>query len=376
VKRHVSAEVLALHREGEVSPRRAERITAHLSVCAVCTEVNDDLGTVTTVLVATQLAPMPESIADRIQLAIAQEAAIRAATVTAAVTAAAADASGTAVSSVAGAGVSGAGVSGAGASDVFGEAGLAGSGTGSGGGAGREAGSDTDKSGHVSGRPDLPERRGGRSRRFRMPNWSSPLLLRGLAAAGGVVIIAGAGLLFAHGQSGSNGSSSGSGGAGHAASRPLAPNRSIRANGTGAGYSGVNSPVNLHYRLKGRIADARALASGHDYSMRNMGPLIHKEVASTTEIGKGATPGPGQLATPARATFGGVRILTLTACLTRLAAGRAILIADVARYLGQPATIVVLRPSAKAHELNVVVVRLTCSAASPEIIAQVTIPAG
>jgi hypothetical protein len=309
---------------------------------------------------------MPESIAERIHLAIAQEAAMRAATVTAAVTAAAADASGTAVSSVAGAGVS----------DALGEAGLGGTGTGSGGGAGREAGSDTDKSVHVPGRSALPERRRSRSRRFRMPNWSSPLLLRGLAAAGAVVIIAGAGLLFAHGQSGQNGSSSGRGGAGHAASGPLAHNGSVRASGTGAGYSGVNSPVNLHYRLRGRIADARALLSGHDYNMRNMAPLIHKEVASTTEVGKGATPGASQPATPARATFGGVRILTLTACLTRLAAGRAILIADVARYLGQPATIVVLRPSANAHELNVVVVRLTCSAASPEIIAQVTIPAG
>jgi hypothetical protein len=29
-----------------------------------------------------------------------------------------------------------------------------------------------------------------------------------------------------------------------------------------------------------------------------------------------------------------------------------------------------------AHQLNVAVVRLTCSLASPEIIAQVTIPAG
>jgi hypothetical protein len=334
-------------------------------VCAVCTEVNEDLGTVTTVLVATQLAPMPEPLAERIQLAIAQEAAMRAATVTAAVTAAA-DASGTAVSSVAGAGVS----------DVFGQAGFAGAGTGPGGGAGREAGSGTDKSAHVPGRPDLPERRRRQSRRFRMPNWSSSLLLRGLAAAGAVVIIAGAGLLFAHGQSGVNLNSSGSPSARHPASGPLARNRSVHASGTGAGYSGVNNPVNLHYRLKGRIADARALTSGHDYNMRNMGPLIDKEVASTTEIGKGATPGPGQFATPARATFGGIRILTLTACLTRLAAGRSILIADVARYLGQPATIVVLRTSANANELNVVVVRLTCSAANPEIIAQVTIPAG
>jgi hypothetical protein len=62
-------------------------------------------------------------------------------------------------------------------------------------------------------------------------------------------------------------------------------------------------------------------------------------------------------------------------CLTRLAAGRSILVADVARYLGQPATIVVMK-AVNAHQLNVAVVRLTCSLASPEIIAQVTIPAG
>lgn len=360
MRRHVSAEILALHREGAVSPRKAERITAHLSVCAVCTEVNYDLGTVTTVLAATQLAPMPESLAARIQLAIAQEAAMRAATVTAAVTAvgAAADFSG-----------------------VSDQAGFAGAATGSGGGAGREAGRDTagrdtPESGQVPGRPDLPERRRDRSRRFRMPNWSSPLVLRGLAAAGAVVIIAGAGLLLAQGQSSQNGSSSGSGSAGHRAARPLAPNRSVQASGTGAGYSGVNSPVNLHYRLSGRIADARALTSGHDYNMRNMAPLIHKEVASTAELGKAATPGASQRPASAQGTFGGVRILTLTGCLTRLAAGRAILIADVARYLGQPATIVVLRPSANAHKLAIVVVRLTCSASSSEIIAQVTIPAG
>ena len=74
--------------------------------------------------------------------------------------------------------------------------------------------------------------------------------------------------------------------------------------------------------------------------------------------------------------FGGIKIFKLVGCLTRLAAGRAVVVADVAKYLGQPATIVVLRPSANALKLNVLVVRLTCSLASPEIIAQVTIPAG
>ncbi len=87
--------------------------------------------------------------------------------------------------------------------------------------AGRMSRDDAGGPAHTPGRPDLPERgRGGRgrrgtSRRFRMPNWSSPLLLRGLAAAGAVVIIAGAGLLFTqgHNNSGSNAGSAGSGSA-------------------------------------------------------------------------------------------------------------------------------------------------------------------
>jgi hypothetical protein len=132
----------------------------------------------------------------------------------------------------------------------------------------------------------------------------------------------------------------------------------------------------MNYRLNGRIATARALTSHHNYTKQNMIPLVRKDVASTTVLGKSATPGTYARPASPGALFGGIKVLQLVGCLTRLAAGRSILVADVARYLGQPATIVVMRSSASAHELNVAVVRLTCSRASPEIIAQVTIPAG
>jgi hypothetical protein len=361
--RHVSAEVLALHREGAVNPRKAGRITAHLRVCEICAGVDADLGVITSLLTSTQLPPMPQVYVERIQLAIVNEAALRTATSTAAAIAPGiADAVGTDASGVVAGG--------------RGEDGVPGAGAGAGGGAGQGIGDGGDESAHIPGRPELPGRRRSRSRRLRMPNWSSPLLLRGLAAAGAVVIIAGAGALFirGHTSSGSNGVANGGAGA-PAKQVHRGEARPSAASGSGT-YSGANRPVSMNYRLNGRVATARALTTRHNYTRRNMIKLVHKDVASTTILGKRATPGTyAQLASPG-ALFGGIKVLKMMGCLTRLAAGRSILLADVAKYLGQPATIVVMRSSASARELNVAVVRVTCSRASPEIIAQVTIPAG
>lgn len=363
--RHVSAEVLALHREGAVNPRKAGRITAHLRVCEICAGVDADLGAITSLLTATQLPPMPQVYVERIQLAIANEAGLRIATsTTAVIVPGAADAVGTDPGGV--------------AADGAGEDGDAGFRAGAGGGAGHDVGDGSDEPAHIPGRADLPERRSGRSRRLRMPNWSSPLLLRGLAAAGVVVIIAGAGALFIRGHttSGSNGAGGGSATA-PLRNGPRAAQKHAAAGGSSTGYSGVNTPVTMNYRLNGRVATARALATRHDYTRRNMIPLVRKDVSSTAVFAQpSAAPGPYPRLLSPRALFGGIKVLKLMGCLTRLAAGRSIVLADVAKYLGQPATIVVMRTSASAHELNVAVVRLTCSLASPEIIAQVTIPTG
>jgi hypothetical protein len=132
----------------------------------------------------------------------------------------------------------------------------------------------------------------------------------------------------------------------------------------------------MDYRLNGKVATARALASGRNYTTGNMASLVHKDIRSDTVFGENTPTGKYQPAPSPGAMFGGIRVFQLRGCLTRLATGRAILVADVARYLGRPATIVVLRSSAGAHEFDVVVVRLTCSRASPDIIAQVTIPPG
>lgn len=135
MRRHVSAEVLALYREGAVSARKAAGIASHLSGCPQCEGIDGDLANVSVVLAATSAPPMPDVLAVRIETAIARESAVRAAASPAQVTSTA-----------------------------------------------REL---------IPGRPDLPERGGRGARRFRMPSWSSPLLLRSLAATGAVAVIAG-----------------------------------------------------------------------------------------------------------------------------------------------------------------------------------------
>ena len=358
MRRHVSAEVIALLREGEVSARKAGRITAHLSACADCAGIDSDLAAVPGMLAAVQLPPMPDTITERLQLAIASEATAR-----------------TAASAAAGA-VPAVSLTDAGASSLAATGAEIDSGADSGAGAGAEAspGTDAEEPGLTPGRPDLPERARGRSWRFRMPDWSSPLVLRGLAAAGAVVVIAGAGLLFVHGQAGQEGSAnSGSGGAA-AGPRHPAPLPGVTGEGLSHGrYSAVNGPVSLNYRLNGKIATARALTSHHNYTKLNLAPLVHKDVASAASIQK-TVPSSSRPASPA--TFGGIRVPTLIGCLTKIAAGRSVLVADIARYLGGPATIVVLRPSAGSQVLDVVVVGLTCSSAAPDIIAELTVPAG
>jgi hypothetical protein len=346
VRRHVSAEVLALYQEGAVGARRAARIIEHLSACAECSGIDSDLAAVPGLLATVQLPPMPDAIAGRIQLAIANEAAARAAMGTT-----------SAVS----------------LTDAA-DPGLASAGADAGSTAG--AGADAGEPGQIPGRPDLPDRARGRSRRFRMPGWSSPLVLRGLAAAGAVVVIAGAGLLFANNHVGLERSTANGSGSGRPAGAPArpAPSHRVKSSGLSHGlYSGETGPVNLSYRLKGKMATASALATHHNYTKSNMAPLVHKDVTSAFTFEKGPQ---GTSRSASKAVFGGVQVQTLVGCLTRLAAGRAVLVADVARYLGRPATIVVLRPAAGSHVLDVVVVGLSCSSAAPEIIAQVTVPAG
>jgi hypothetical protein len=316
VSRHYSAETLALFREGVVSSRKAARIRSHLADCGNCSDVIAGLVSVSVMVGSVQAPPMPDRLADRIQLALAGESAAR-------------------LGSPATAGAPA-----------------------------RLAGAEPV---HVPGRPDLPERSGQRRRRLRMPDLSSPLLLRTLAATGAVAIIAGGGYLLASGQAGSQGAASGSGSAGSA---PAAPRPSIANRNLGASQSATRT---IRYRIGGKTVSATLIASHTDFTRKGMARQVRSGLASHPAPLAGATAG-ASTGYQAPSSIAGINMSKLAGCLTRIAAGRAILLADVAEYIGRPATIIIFAPVQHSAVYDVAVVGLACSASDSDIIATVKVP--
>src|SRR5579859_3884875 len=140
-----------------------------MSGCARCAITKADLAAVSAVLSRTHLPPMPEALAQRVQMAIASESAARSAAAGSAAQATTRTeraGAAQAITDTEKAGAAGAGATGAGA-------GRAGDAT---------APDDADDAVFIPGRPDLPDRskHARAPRRFRLPSLSSPLVLRGL----------------------------------------------------------------------------------------------------------------------------------------------------------------------------------------------------
>jgi hypothetical protein len=313
VNRHYSAETLALYREDAVSSRKAARIRSHLAGCSTCSGIIADLLSVSVMVHSVQAPPMPDRLAERIQMALAGESAAR---------------------------------------------------LGSPATAGAPAGTATARPVQVPGRPDLPERSGQGRRRLRMPDLSSPLLLRTLAATGAVAIIAGGGYLLASGQAGSQSRGNGSAGAVPARSRPSTANRNMSAS--------QSARRSVQYRIDGKTVSATLLASHTDFTRKAMARQVRSRIISYPAPLSGPTTGYSR---PSSSTsFGGVSLSRMEGCLSRIATGRSILLVDVARYLGRPATIVVFAPVKPGAVYDVAVVGLGCSSSVSDLITNARVP--
>jgi hypothetical protein len=133
---HFNTDDLASYHAGTVSGGKAARISAHLSSCPQCADVHSGLTDVSQMLAGIRVPPMSETLTQRLQAAIADEATQRAAVKD--------------------------------GSPVL-----------------------------APGRPDLPEGTNRSVRRLRVRAWSSsPLLLRSLAAAGVALLLVGGGILL------------------------------------------------------------------------------------------------------------------------------------------------------------------------------------
>jgi len=312
-----------MYDEGLGGRVRRARIGRHLAGCQRCARTRGQLVAVTSLLASTTAPAMPDELAQRVQLAIAHEAAARS-------TGQAADAAARAGTEVAGAATAPA--------------------------SGRPA----------PGRSGLPRRsRAGWFAGSPMPSAGRPVALRVATALGVAAVLAGGGYLIVSGRTTPAGSE-----AGTTSNSPVsAPRPSVLPKGSAA--AGLSEPAVadwvVTYRRAGRTATASVLASGRDYTPRTLSSQVRLRVANSPAT---VVPGP---------TYGplwklpGISVSHLAGCLTRIAAGRKVLVADVARFAGTPAVIIVLRPATATAVYDVSVVGLACSASTSDVIRTVVV---
>jgi hypothetical protein len=324
-RRHVSAETMAGFRQGELSPRQNSRIGAHLAGCDRCRTLDEGLAGVSTLLAGTQPPPIPEHLATRIQTALATEAASRVARPAA-----------------------------------------------NQNGIGTAAPGNLRPARGPGWRPRVPQLR-------QFPRLSSRVALGSLAAAVAVLIVIGGAykLVVSRGT--------GSASSGTAASLPASHSAARSANnGIAAPSAGrYDSRTVLRYRHSGHTDSIAPVTTDMDFSRNRLGTEVAAAVASYgTGFAKAAhnpSPMSGVLSpapAPAErsATFGDIPVSQLQGCVNRVAAGEVVLLVDVARYRGTPATVIVTDVTVVGPE-QIWVVGTGCSGSRSDMLTHATMAA-
>ena len=310
---HVSAETMARYRQGDLNQRRTSHISTHLAGCDRCSALSRDLGGVTTLLASADPPPMPEDLTARIASAIAAESARRAAAP---------------------------------------DAGTA---------------------------PDVGTAPAGRHHRApRRPRITPRVALGGLAAAAAVVLVAG-GLYEVVGRSGSTANSAASG-------VPAAARPATRSPGNEAMLPALpaSGPA-LQYQRSGRKDSITPITTSTNFTKAELASQVTAEVkkygAGFTKTGPNAeSPGGSGTESPAAVpreqtgTFADIPVLALRGCVDRIAAGSLVLLVDVARYSGAPATVIVTE-AAETGPMQIWVVGTGCSASSSDVLQRAVVTA-
>jgi putative zinc finger protein len=338
--RHVSAEKLARFRDGDLSRAAARRVAAHLAGCAVCQADADALAGLPALLAGTQLPPMPDHLAARIETALVTESAHRA----------------------------------AGSPAVH---------------------KARTRAGRRSG---VPRRVVTHEQAQRHTRPSGPAR-RILAAAAAVAVIGGGGyaLVSSLGGGASNTASSASS-AGH--SRPEPGSAAAPAARSSAGGLGSGTKAPTVGGLKGGVRDGAGSAPdfgpvepyGQDgrftpvrtstnYSAAQLGPQTTAtlaQVRSSPAFGglSGGNSSAGHSASvPGSASaFSAAALARLAGCIGRVAGNQSVLLVDLAHYQGGPAIIIVTAPPGSATGTQVWAVAAGCSSAGADVLAHHQLP--
>jgi hypothetical protein len=311
--RHVSAETMAGFRQGGLSPRKSSRISAHLAGCVRCRTLDEDLAGVRTLLADAQPPPIPEHLAARIQTAAASRV-VRP--------------------------------------------------------AGNENGLATAVPGH--GRPAH-----GHGRLPRLPRLGSRVALGSLAAAAAVLVVVGGMYEMVWRGAGSGSSGTAAGAPAHRSAAQSPRSRLVPPSGRAA-----SAPV-LQYRHAGHQHRITPVTTDTDFTPDRLGSQVAAAVAS---YGAGKTkPAPSTnpfsgVNSPAPApaerstAFGKIPLSQLQGCVDRIAAEEVVLLVDVARYRGTPATVIVTEVAVIGPE-QVWVVGTGCSGSRRDVLTHVTMTA-
>lgn len=213
---------------------------------------------------------------------------------------------------------------------------------------------------HASGRPSP-------GRRWRLPELLSPLAVRAGAFAAAAAVLAGGVYGAVQLAGGPPATSAGS------ISSPAATGQRAAA--------GIGPP--LTYTRAGHPAQFTPVSTGRDFQpgllksqvrgllVRAAGPNqpASRPQATTTHLGaKRGLPAGGTVGAP---TFGGIAVGTLQGCVTRISAGRQVLLVDVDRYQGKPATIIVV--AGGTGGTRAWVVGPGCSRSASDVITQASL---
>jgi hypothetical protein len=318
---HLSADELASYRAGAVRAGRASRISAHLTSCSRCAGVDSQLAGVSRLLASVAAPPIPDRLTQRLRTTLAAESAQRAAATGSPLTSSPLTSS---------------------------------------------AGAERASAG-PSGRPAS-----GRAWRPRVPDWSSAMLVRSLAVTGVLALIVAGGLVLANlGPSSAPSLSArpASGPAPRPAAQPAGPERSTAL--PGGDNVGAAATLPVRYQYQGGSVITNVVVSNFDYTKSDLATGIRASISSPLTIPVSGTEKQSSPSATSANQAHGISADRLAGCLSKVAAGHRILLAEVVRYLAGPATIVVLKPI--GHIFNVIVVGAACSATKTDVLTRLSL---